>query len=507
MSDINIFDEVKECTYKNEHYSVRDNGAVYRHRREDMPKRPLDEIWTFGKYNLNNGYADIAGVKVHRIVATAFLGNPENDQLIVDHIDTNRRNNRPENLRWLTKLENILLNDFTKKKIIYICGSVEAFLENPSLLSGHESEDPNFGWMRAVSKDEALRTRINLNRILSSPSSRSTIGKGFDESIFDGDSTEGFSNKDYSSFCFTEPASVHAVNNEPCDSGTQCVEVLEERPKATPFSQIRKEIVNLILELSEQKGWSAKRNYKTEGWKADIIVSHNEKKIAFNITTKEQGFEASLRAMERDGVCGCWLSSHKRFCPFEEDLRFPLFSFHFGQNGYYVDNRGLNNINIVDFVDAFVSGCISFKDKFTIEYFSVFIDEEMCWKCNNKMSVYNVVKLVDKDGTVLNGADLHDIPIDFSFQPKIIESVMQFSSSRPELGFCFGEIKERHSNTMGHSYPSFGCPNCDSIWGDHYRSEFILDTTDLDMPEKTHTIHLDDESLVFDIPHWCLKNQ
>ncbi|WP_294143305.1 HNH endonuclease signature motif containing protein [uncultured Sanguibacteroides sp.] len=29
---------------------------------------------------------------------------------VVDHIDTNRQNNRIENLRWLTKLENVLLN-------------------------------------------------------------------------------------------------------------------------------------------------------------------------------------------------------------------------------------------------------------------------------------------------------------------------------------------------------------------------------------------------------------
>ena len=28
---INIFTEVRECDYKGEHYSVRDNGAIMRH--------------------------------------------------------------------------------------------------------------------------------------------------------------------------------------------------------------------------------------------------------------------------------------------------------------------------------------------------------------------------------------------------------------------------------------------------------------------------------------------
>ena len=52
---INDFQEERECLYKGERYSVRDNGAVFRHRKEGGNKRPLDEFWTFGKEN-KNGY-------------------------------------------------------------------------------------------------------------------------------------------------------------------------------------------------------------------------------------------------------------------------------------------------------------------------------------------------------------------------------------------------------------------------------------------------------------------
>ena len=160
--DINDYDVTKDCVYNGEYYSVRDNGSVLRHQCDGKRKRKLDNVWSFGVPNKNTGYMDFCGERVHRIVATAFHGPAPSGQHVVDHIDTNRQNNRPENLRWLTKLENILNNEITRKKVELICGSIEAFLENPALLYGHESEDKNFFWMRNVTKEEA---RISLEKL------------------------------------------------------------------------------------------------------------------------------------------------------------------------------------------------------------------------------------------------------------------------------------------------------------------------------------------------------
>lgn len=154
-SILNDYTKIKECSYKGEHYSVRDNGAVLRHAREGKRIRKDDDKWTFGKPNENTGYMEIGTERVHRIVAFAFLGEPPTPQHIVDHIDTNRRNNRPHNLRWLTKLENALNNPITRKKIEFLCGSIETFVNNPSIIREFVKENPSYEWMRTVTVEEA----------------------------------------------------------------------------------------------------------------------------------------------------------------------------------------------------------------------------------------------------------------------------------------------------------------------------------------------------------------
>lgn len=152
----------EKCTYKDEIYSVRDNGEVFRYPQEGKKPRPLDGKWTFGTPSLKHGYNTISGVPVHRIVATAFHSQAPSEKHIVDHIDTNRQNNRPENLRWLTRLENLVLNPITAKRIIRVCGSIEAFLENPGKFKDLFAET-NFKWMGTVTAEEA---KLCLERLL-----------------------------------------------------------------------------------------------------------------------------------------------------------------------------------------------------------------------------------------------------------------------------------------------------------------------------------------------------
>ena len=89
---------------------VAENGNITQNDKEIKPY-------------LNGGYMTVKlkinGLKVmrvHRLVALAFIPNPDNKPC-VDHIDGDRANNHADNLRWVTVKEN-QNNPITKSKWI-----------------------------------------------------------------------------------------------------------------------------------------------------------------------------------------------------------------------------------------------------------------------------------------------------------------------------------------------------------------------------------------------------
>lgn len=58
---------------------------------------PSVSLWKAGKLKV---------IKVHRLVATAFIDNPE-AKPEVNHIDADRFNNKVSNLEWVTRQENV----------------------------------------------------------------------------------------------------------------------------------------------------------------------------------------------------------------------------------------------------------------------------------------------------------------------------------------------------------------------------------------------------------------
>jgi hypothetical protein len=189
--NVDDYTREEECIYKDERYSARDNGAVWRHSCEGKKPRPTDCQWTFGKPNDKTGYMEIGSARVHIIVAMAFHGVRDTKIYVVDHIDTNRRNNRLENLRWLTRLENVLLNPISRKKIEFICGcSAEEFLENPEIYREMILPDTGFGWMRTVTPEEGVQCLKNL--LAWAASDKQPSGGSMGEWIYQSNTTQNY---------------------------------------------------------------------------------------------------------------------------------------------------------------------------------------------------------------------------------------------------------------------------------------------------------------------------
>lgn len=181
---MNDFKREVEVVYKGEVYSVRDNGAIMRHAKNSAKPRPKDNIWTFGVKDEKTGYLLWVSCRVHIIVCLAFNGEMPEPEMVVDHIDTNRCNNRPENLRWLTRLENVIFNPITRAKIIECCGSIEAFIENPSILDKYVNEHSNFKWMRTVTPQEAKNAMAHWSQWCNDPNRSKPTGKGVGDWIY-----------------------------------------------------------------------------------------------------------------------------------------------------------------------------------------------------------------------------------------------------------------------------------------------------------------------------------
>ena len=65
--------------------------------------------------HMQGNYLSIASFYIHRAVAELFVPNTENKPQ-VDHINTDRLDNRAENLRWVTAKEN-MNNPLTRKQL------------------------------------------------------------------------------------------------------------------------------------------------------------------------------------------------------------------------------------------------------------------------------------------------------------------------------------------------------------------------------------------------------
>lgn len=88
-----------------ENYQVTSWGRVYsKQSKAFMTPQVHDKGYL--RVDLIDEDGDRKHFKIHRLVAQAFIPNPENKPQ-VNHIDGNNQNNSVTNLEWVTNAENV----------------------------------------------------------------------------------------------------------------------------------------------------------------------------------------------------------------------------------------------------------------------------------------------------------------------------------------------------------------------------------------------------------------
>ena len=141
-------DEVwKDIPFAKGYYQVSNLGRVRSIDRTANAKQSTRKIkGQVLQQSLSSGYAIVTlsfdgvrkSVRVHRLVAEAFLPNPINKRT-VNHIDENKLNNRIENLEWATDRENANHGNRTKKSALGRCKPVEQLSLDGELVNSFDS--------------------------------------------------------------------------------------------------------------------------------------------------------------------------------------------------------------------------------------------------------------------------------------------------------------------------------------------------------------------------------
>ena len=103
LYQVSNFGNVKSLMFINNIVKIKRDKILYKSTRS-------------GYYTVNlckNGKR--LSKQVHRLVAEAFIPNPNNKK-IVNHKDFDRKNNYVDNLEWLTQQENILYSRYNMSK-------------------------------------------------------------------------------------------------------------------------------------------------------------------------------------------------------------------------------------------------------------------------------------------------------------------------------------------------------------------------------------------------------
>lgn len=279
-----------------------------------------------------------------------------------------------------------------------------------------------------------------------------------------------------------------------------------------------------IIEACRENGWEAVPEFSEEDWRADVLAVQGQKRIAFEVQWSRQSYEETRYRQARykeSKVRGCWFFRipPKEMMDYDKnivaDKDIPAFKIFEDEHSDIIARVGQRQMPLKVLVAGLLNRKLKFcrhirlkpKQEVTVLFF-----EYPCWKCKKPQYCYTVYpkfRTVCGLEHMLMGEMWSEDDIDKS--PQIQAAVQRFLKSDKGRNLKVGSIKRRYSRTAGDSYLSYGCYDCDAIFGDFYLSELKAYVYyDWEVQGKSenlirHTAEIELEKVIGDQPHWCFS--
>ncbi|MGB3513808.1 MAG: competence protein CoiA family protein [Microcoleaceae cyanobacterium] len=274
-----------------------------------------------------------------------------------------------------------------------------------------------------------------------------------------------------------------------------------------------------IARACKAMGYDVKTEASGLDWRADVLATKQVKnqlvQLAFEVQWSPQSLEETEQRQQkyiRDEIRCCWLFKKLPTSEARQDI--PMFQLQFdaSKNPTVISD---NNFYILkNFIAEILSGHFKFSQFYRykkqqdikIRFFPV-----NCWKCRQKHYIYHVHNQSYETvcGCNFNLTDyiiLTDKVINEpQFLPEIVSKADEClkTEKAKRQNMKMGKIKSRYSTTAGNSYTSFGCPDCDAIFGNHFYFQEIcnIESEDIQHIDFETTVNISLEKQ--DTPHWC----
>jgi hypothetical protein len=259
------------------------------------------------------------------------------------------------------------------------------------------------------------------------------------------------------------------------------------------------------LAACSEAGWNARTEVAGDGWRADVLASRGDARLAFEVQWSAQELEAFESRQQRylsNGIRGTWLFRGEIANPGRREL--PIFALRADPDLVAVVELGGQTFRLREFVALLLAGGVQFRPTLRARLRVSFVDMD-CWRCKRPAHIYYAQQWSRCGHTLGHAFPAEPNATVDEFDPQVRAFVQRWLAGEGrDAGIMLGAIRSRHSRTLETSYLSFGCPHCDALFGDFFVRGEVLEAAVEDYAVARFEAEAPAIGLDGLQGHWCL---